>query len=195
MRVKVVVVVDTQADFMNPDGALAVAGADALAAPMGEWLRGLAPADTAAVLFTFDTHFVETYASSPEAAQFPIHCVRGTPGWHNVLDPACIDSAIPTYRLEKGVFAMWEEPGLKVQPMHGGAPVDRDGFFRTLRERGVEEATVIGVAADYCVRWAIDGLVECGFRVTVPQALTRGIARPIEQVLAEDFADQAVRLG
>ena len=44
MHVRVVVVVDTQADFMNPDGALAVAGADALAAPMGEWLRGLAPA-------------------------------------------------------------------------------------------------------------------------------------------------------
>ena len=53
---------------------------------------------------------------------------------------------------------------------------------------------VIGVAADYCVRWAIDGLVERGFRVIVPQALTRGIARPIEQVLAEDFAREAVAL-
>jgi nicotinamidase/pyrazinamidase len=111
MRVKVVVVVDTQADFMNPDGALAVAGADALAAPMGEWLRGLAPADTAAVLFTFDTHFAETYASSPEAAQFPIHCVRETPGWHNVLDPGCVNSAIPTYRLEKGSSPCGKSPG------------------------------------------------------------------------------------
>ncbi len=43
-------------------------------------------------------------------------------------------------------------------------------------------------------QWAIDGLVERGFRVSVPQALTRGIARPIEQVLAEDFAGQAVAL-
>jgi nicotinamidase/pyrazinamidase len=90
---------------------------------------------------------------------------------------------------------MWEEPGLKVEPMHGGVPVDKGGFFRTLRERGVEEATVIGVAADFCVRWAIDGLVERGFRVIVPQALTRGIVRPIEQVLAEDFAAHAVALG
>lgn len=191
---KVVVVVDTQADFMNPDGALAVAGADALAAPMAEWLASLAPEETAAVLFTFDTHFADTYPSLPEAQQFPIHCVRETQGWQNVLDPEAVDPAIPTYRLEKGVFAMWEEPGLRVEPVRDGVSADRDAFFRDLRARGVEEAMVIGVAADYCVRWAIDGLVERGFRVSVPQALTRGIARPIEQVLAEDFAGQAVAL-
>jgi nicotinamidase/pyrazinamidase len=195
MRVKVVLVVDTQADFMDPDGALAVVGADVLAEPMAAWLAGLSPADTAAVLFTFDTHFAETYASLPEAAQFPIHCVRETAGWQNVLDPEGIDPLIPVYRLEKGVFAMWEEPGLELQPVAGGANADRDAFFADLRESGVEDATVIGVAADYCVRWAIDGLVARGFRVTVPQALTRGIARPIEQVLAQDFAGEAVRLG
>lgn len=192
---KVVVVVDTQADFMNPDGALAVADADALAAPMTAWLQALDPEDTAAVLFTFDTHFADTYPSTAEAQQFPIHCVRETPGWHNVLDPAAVNPAIPAYRLEKGVFAMWEEPHLRVEPLAGGASLDRDAFFRDLHARGVEEAVVIGVAADYCVRWAIDGLVARGFRVTVPQALTRGIARPIEQVLAEDFAGQAVALA
>ena len=78
--------------------------------------------------------------------------------------------------------------------MREGVSADRDAFFRDLRARGVEDAVVIGVAADYCVRWAIDGLVERGFRVIVPQALTRGIARPIEQVLAEDFAREAVAL-
>ncbi|MFV0624599.1 cysteine hydrolase family protein [Sphingomonas sp. ac-8] len=192
---KVVVVVDTQADFMNPDGALAVAGADALAAPMAAWLKALAPADTAAVLFTFDTHDVDTYPGSAEAEQFPIHCVRDTPGWRNLLDPARVDPAIPSYRLEKGVFAMWEEPDLRAEPIAGGDSVDRDAFFAELRAAGVEEAVVIGVAADYCVRWAIDGLVARGFHVTVPAALTRGIARPIEQVVAEDFAGQPVALG
>ena len=192
---KIVIVVDTQADFMNPDGALAVGGADALAGPMGAWLGALRPDDTAAVLFTFDTHFADTYPLSEEAKEFPIHCVRETAGWHNVLDAAQIDPAIPTWRLEKGVFAMWQEEGLTVEPMGGGAPIDRDIFFSDLKASGVEEAIVIGVAADYCVRWAIDGLVERGFRVTVPPALTRGIARPIEQVIAEDFAGRDVALG
>lgn len=192
---KIVIVVDTQADFMNPDGALAVAGADILAGPMNAWLGALRPDDTASVLFTFDTHFADTYPLSEEAKEFPIHCVRETPGWRNVLDPGLVDPAIPTWRLEKGVFAMWQEDGLSVEPIGGGAPVDRDAFFRDLKASGVEEATVIGVAADYCVRWAIDGLVERGFRVTVPEALTRGIARPINQVLAEDFAGKDVALA
>ena len=54
-----VIVVDTQADFMQADGALSVAGAEALKAPMQAWLASLSPADTAGILFTFDTHLPE----------------------------------------------------------------------------------------------------------------------------------------
>lgn len=192
---KIVIVVDTQADFMNPDGALSVTGADALAGPMNAWLAALRPEETAAVLFTFDTHFADTYPLSEEAKEFPIHCVRETPGWHNVLDAGRIDPAIPAYRLEKGVFAMWQEDGLSVEPIGGGAPIDRDAFFSDLKASGAGEAIVVGVAADYCVRWAIDGLVGRGFAVTVPEALTQGIVRPIDQVLRDDFAGQAVALA
>ncbi|QKS00650.1 hypothetical protein F9288_14230 [Sphingomonas sp. CL5.1] len=41
---------------------------------------------------------------------------------------------------------------------------------------------VIGVAADYCVRWAIDGLLTHEFDVSVPVGLTCGIDRQIETV-------------
>ena len=57
---------------------------------------------------------------------------------------------------------------------------------------GVTEVTVIGVAADYCVRWAVDGLLARGFAVTVPAALTRGIERQIEAVAGEDFAGEVL---
>ena len=193
VTLKIVVVVDTQADFMHPDGALSVAGADALAAPMARFLGTLDPADTAAVLFTFDTHHRDTYPLSAEAQQFPIHCVRGEPGWANVLSPDAVAASVPTYALEKGVFAMWEEDALRVEPIRPPGPAeDRDAFFAALRARGVDQAIVIGVAADYCVRWAIEGLVARGFHVSVPAALTAGIARPIEQVVAEEFAGRAV---
>lgn len=192
-----VIVVDTQGDFMHADGALAVAGADALAAPMRAWLEALDPRETAGVLFTFDTHEPDIYARSPEAEQFPVHCLRGTPGWQNVLDGAAIDPAIPVWRLEKGVFAMWEEPGLQLHDARrpDGPGVDRDAFFEDLKANHITDATVIGVAADYCVKWAIDGLVARGFAVTVPPALTRGIARQIDAVVAEDFADAPVAVA
>lgn len=189
-----VIVVDTQADFMNADGALSIDGAEALIAPMQAWLASLRPTETAGVLFTFDSHFADTYRRSVEAEQFPIHCVYRTPGWENVLDPDAIDPAVAVYRLEKGVFDMWAEPDLAVAAVATGKKVARDAFFAQLKAGGATEVTVIGVAADYCVRWAIEGLVARGFAVEVPTGLTRGIARPIEQVVADDFADAPVRL-
>ncbi|RSV40278.1 isochorismatase family protein [Sphingomonas sp. ABOLE] len=190
-----VIVVDTQADFMHADGALSVAGAEALIGPLRAWLADLDPAETAGVLFTFDTHAAERFAGSPEAEQFPLHCERGSPGWENVLDMAAVAPGIPVYRIEKGVFDMWAEPDLVIEAIGSHEAQPRDAFFAALRAEGITELTVIGVAADYCVRWAIDGAVAHGFTVEVPAALTRGIARPIAQVLAEDFAGKPVRLS
>jgi len=185
-----VVVVDTQWDFMAGEGALSVAGADALVAPMQAWLSALTPDEVAGVLFTFDTHFAETYAASPEAQMFPIHCVRGTRGWGNMLDVALVDPAIPAWRIEKGVFDMWAEPGLAIEDGRDAErpTIEREAFFADLAARSVTDVTVIGVAADYCVRWAVDGLIAHGFAVTVPAGLTRGIERQIDAVAAEDFA-------
>ena len=192
-----VVVVDTQWDFMAGEGALSVAGAAALVAPMQAWLSALQPADVAGVLFTFDTHFRETYAASPEAAMFPIHCVRDTPGWANMLDIALLDLAIPAWRIEKGVFDMWAEPGLAIEDARDPAApsIPREAFFGSLAKQQTTDVTVIGVAADYCVRWAVEGLVERGFAVTVPAGLTRGIERQIDTVAAEDFAGRRLTIS
>ena len=53
----------------------------------------------------------------------------------------------------------------------------------------------MGVAADYCVRWAVEGLIERGFRIAVIPSLTRGIARPMENVAAEEWAGCPVTLS
>jgi nicotinamidase/pyrazinamidase len=192
-----VIAVDVQRDFMAADGALPVPGAEALIAPIGDWLAGLRPEETAGILFTFDTHRPDLYAGSAEAEQFPLHCVHGSPGWALTIDPARVDPAIPLYRLEKGVFAMWAEPDLAIEDMRNPSapPRPRDAFFASLRAQGVTEVTVIGVAADYCVRWAIDGLVERGFRVEVPARLTRGIGSEIEAVARESWPAGAVGIA
>ena len=187
---KFVIVVGTQRDFMAADGALSVAGAEALVPAAERFLAELRPEDTAGILFTYDTHEPEVYAASPEAEQFPPHCVRGSAGWDNMLSPDAVDPAIPVYRLEKGVFDMWAEPdtALRDERRAEAPPLHRDDFFDQLRHDGVREVTVIGVAADYCVKWAVEGLLARGFHVTVPESLTRGIARQIRDVAAEDFA-------
>ncbi len=191
-----VIVVDTQRDFMLANGALSIAGAEALIGPMQDWLADLRPSETAGVLFTFDTHDPEIYAASPEAEAFPPHCLRGSGGWENVLDVALIDPAIPVWRIEKGVFDMWAEDGLTIgNARNPAAPaIPRDDFFDALKAQGACEVAVIGVAADYCVRWAIDGLLAREFDVFVPAALTRGIDRQIEAIASEDFSGRALSL-
>ncbi|QNQ10021.1 cysteine hydrolase family protein [Sphingomonas alpina] len=191
-----VVVVDVQGDFINPSGALPVAGAEALIAPMTAWLRALRPDDTAGVLFTADTHVPEIYARSEEAKEFPPHCMRGTPGWAPLLDPAAVDPAIRCYRLEKGVFDMWAEADVVIESIgKAEVRVPRDAFFARLKQDGVDHVRVIGVAADYCVRWAVEGLIERGFKVTIPGALTRGIVRQIDAVAAEEWAQADVSIS
>ena len=39
---------------------------------------------------------------------------------------------------------------------------------------------IIGVAADFCVKWAADGFLARGFNVESPRRLTRGIVRDID---------------
>lgn len=177
-----VIVVDMQRDFVMASGALPVPDAEAIVAPMRQWLAALDPAQTAGVLMTFDTHVPDVYAASAEGREFPIHCVHGTAGWGSVLDGVPIDPAIPVHVLEKGVFDMWAEPGLAVRERAGGASVDRDVFFARLAASGVSEVTVVGVAADYCVRWAAEGLLARGFAVELPISLTRGIGQGIDAV-------------
>lgn len=189
------IVVDMQRDFVASDGALPVPGGDAIVMPLAAWLAGLRAEDTAGVLFTADTHVPAVYALSEEAKQFPPHCEVGTSGWALVVDPAVVDPAIPCYRLEKGVFDMWAEPGLVMERLGTGERIDRDAFFAALHRSGVGQIEVVGVAADYCVRWAVEGLLARDFRVTVLAALTRGIARPIEAVATEEWPGAAVTIG
>ena len=190
-----VIVVDMQRDFVAADGALPVAGAEDLIVPTQSWLALLRPDETAGVLFTQDTHDPDIYAQSKEAEQFPLHCKRGTPGWELVIDPAALDPAIPCYALEKGVFDMWAEPGLRIHQFDSPGAGDRDAFFVQLHAIGVEEVVVVGVAADYCVRWAVEGLIKRGFRVTVPTDLTRGIVRQIDSIAVNEWAGFQVALA
>jgi nicotinamidase/pyrazinamidase len=191
-----VMVVDTQRDFMLAQGALHVPGAEARIQPMRTWLAARDPRRTLGVLFTFDTHEPASYAHSAEAQEFPLHCVRGTPGWENLFTPDLIHPDIPVWRMEKGRFNLWTEPELMLDDARrpGTLALPRDPFFDQLFAHATQHVTVIGVAADYCVRWAIEGLMARGFTITVPAALTCGINQQIAQVAAQHFPEGRLRI-
>ncbi len=192
-----VINVDFQGDFVFKGWALPVDGAEDLIIPMKNYLYNLDPAKCAGVLNTFDTHTPEQYNGSEEQKSFPnIHCELGTPGWESVVDlDEIAKTEVPTYTLKKGVFNMWEEETSFVCKYNYHAvpaidmPTPRDEFFANLKKQGVREIVVVGVAADFCVKQAIDGLLARGFHVTVLKHLTKGIFKDISQVASsEEYA-------
>lgn len=179
---KFVIVVDMQKDFVDANGKLYVKGSADIVKPVNDYLANLNPNEVVGVLFTYDTHSEDTYLTSEEAKQFPPHCYKGTDGWELGVDKTLVRPEIPVFTLEKNVFNMWEESELIINDYRLKIVVtnhDRDYFFKNI---GVTNVDVVGVASDFCVKWAIDGLLDRGFNVTVPRALVKGIFETIDEV-------------
>jgi nicotinamidase/pyrazinamidase len=155
---RALVIVDFQNDF-TPGGALAVPGGDAIA---GRVNALAASGDFVFVVATRDWHPADHGSFAAQGGPWPEHCVQGTPGadFHPALERAHVDAVIET-----------------------GQDTDDDGYSgfagtglaALLREHGIAELTVVGLATDYCVKHtALDGLRE-GFHVTVDGAAVRGV--------------------
>jgi len=92
---------------------------------------------------------------------------------------------------------MWAEPGMTLRYARdqSATPILRDRFFDGLGQVGVKTVTVVVGATDYCVRWAIEGLIARGFKVELRASLTRGIAKTAEEAAKDWFSDKALDLA
>ena len=155
---RALVIVDFQNDF-TPGGALAVTGGDEIA----ERLNALAASgDYELVVATRDWHPPDHGSFTERGGTWPVHCVADSPG--AALHPA-LDTAVIDVILDKG-----QDPATE-----GYSGFEMTGLEGLLRERGVDELTVVGLATDYCVKnTALDAL-RLGFRVTVDPAGVRGV--------------------
>ncbi len=146
--------VDTQIDFVEPEGALYVPGAERLKPAFARLLEA-ARRHGRPVVASADAHPPD----DPEFAVFPPHCLAGSPGQRRVPETApatarTIDAAGreiggsgETVILEKVAFDLFTNPAAA----------------RVLEATGARTAIVFGVALDYCVRAAALGLRERGY--------------------------------
>jgi nicotinamidase/pyrazinamidase len=153
------IIVDYQNDFARPDGALSVPAGEEVADHINALARS---GDYELVLATRDWHPPEHGSFTEQGGIWPVHCVRGTPGaeLHPALDTGPLDAVV-----DKG-----QDPGTE-----GYSAFDGTALAETLRARGVDAVTVVGLATDYCVKnTALDALRE-GFAVRVDRAGIRGV--------------------
>jgi nicotinamidase/pyrazinamidase len=153
---KALLIIDFQNDFTS-GGALEVPGGDEI----GEPVKRLA--DRFDLVFaTRDWHPPDHASFETEGGPWPVHCVRNTPGaqFHPAMEEVEVDAVVDVGR------------GRDDQGYSG---FEKSDLARLLRDHGVDEVYICGLATDYCVRAsAIDACKE-GFDVTVVEDAVRAV--------------------
>lgn len=181
---KALILVDIQRDFM-PGGALAVDGGDEI---LGGVSRLIERRAFDVIVATQDWHPPghASFASAHEGKQpfdtiglyghtqtlWPDHCLQGTPGaaLHPGLDWNAVDAIV-----RKGTDRECDSYSAfrnNWNPDHQRPPTGLAGY---LRERGVGEVAVCGLARDVCVRWTAADAADAGFRTRFLWNLTRAV--------------------
>ncbi|HYM78219.1 MAG TPA: isochorismatase family cysteine hydrolase [Candidatus Dormibacteraeota bacterium] len=157
--------VDVQADFVLPGGKLYVPGAEKLLPN----IRRLTDAARHGKVFLV-SHGDFHAPNDPEFKIFPPHCVKGTDGAE--LVPEALTEKVARVPNDASAtlprdFSPYQQVLLEKQTLnifesrHAGELVQRLG--------NQAEFVVFGVVTEYCVGFAVKGLLERGRRVAVVQ--------------------------
>ena len=182
---RALIIVDVQNDFCE-GGSLAVTGGSAVARGITELLAG--QPDYAHVVATKDFHIDpgEHFSDTPDyKVSWPRHCVAGTPGadFHPLFDPGVVEA----------VFAK----GHYSAAYSGFEGTDDEGTTLAdwLRDRGVDEVDVVGIATDYCVKATAADAAKAGFDTRVLLDLTAGVAPESTTKAVEDLRAEGVEVS
>ena len=162
--VRALVIVDVQNDFCE-GGSLAVAGGGEVARAISRYLES---SGYDYVIASRDFHIDpgRHFSAHPDFVNsWPRHCVVGTGGadFHPDLDTTHIETVFSKGAHEAAYSAF------------DGADEAGTPLAAWLRERGVDELDVVGIATDYCVRATTISAAQEGFRTRALLGMTAGV--------------------
>ncbi len=173
-------IVDVQNDFC-PGGALAVAQGDKVVPVLNRYI-GIFSRDKNLVIASRDWHPRRTKHFKESGGPWPIHCVQNTAG---AAFPPALKLPPRTIVVSKGVDP--DEDGYSAfQAVDGRGRPLRD----ILKDAGVTELWIGGLATDYCVKASVlDGVKH--FRVNLLMDAIKGVElnpgdsqKAVEEMLA-----------
>jgi nicotinamidase/pyrazinamidase len=182
---RALIIADVQNDFCE-GGSLAVAGGTAVARAISRYLAD--GPGYAHVVATKDFHIDpgEHFSESPDyVASWPRHCVVGTPGadFPPEFDPAGVE-AVFTKGHHSAAYSGFE-----------GTDENGTTLADWLRQRGVDEVDIVGIATDYCVVATATDATEAGFSTRVLLDLTAGVAPESTAKAVEDMRAVGVEVA
>jgi nicotinamidase/pyrazinamidase len=156
----VLLVVDVQNDFADPDGSLYVRGGEQVVPLANAEISGALEAG-ATVVYTQDWHPPSTPHFQKDGGIWPVHCVQGT--WGAELHR---DLEVAGEVVRKGEDGRDGYSGFSARdPVRGDVAATRLGSV--LRAAGAERLVVLGLATDYCVAETVLDARREGYPVVV----------------------------
>jgi nicotinamidase/pyrazinamidase len=155
---RALLIIDFQNDFTG-GGALAVPDGDAIAPRLNELIDS---GDFDLIVATRDWHPADHASFREQGGPWPPHCVQGTRG-------AELNDALHADRVDAIVDAGYRAD------LEGYSGFEATDLAALLREHGVDEVTIVGLATDYCVKQTAADALREGFSVSVDREAIRGI--------------------
>ena len=182
--------VDVQRDFVLPGGKLYVPGAEKLL-PNIKRLTDAARQGKVFLVSHGDFHA----PNDPEFQIFPPHCVKGTQG--SELVPEAITGQVlqvpnePEAKIPEDL-SPYQQILLEKQTLSIFESRHAEELVRKLGSHA--EFVVFGVVAEYCVSFAVKGLLERGRRVAVVQDAIETLKREDGEKAVAEFQRLGARL-
>jgi nicotinamidase/pyrazinamidase len=186
---KALLVVDVQNDFCE-GGSLAVSGGAAVAKKISDYLRS---SDYDLVVASRDWHdsnnnnsghFADSNSEPDYKTSWPIHCVAKSDGanYHPNLELDLI-----------------QEHVYKGQGAHGysafeGVTEDGGTLEELLKQKGIRQLDVVGIATDHCVLASALDAKKLGLNVRVISSLTAGVAPESTERAIDSLIDSGVEV-
>lgn len=193
--------VDTQVDFIRPDGKLHVSGAETIVGNLAA-LTNHAHANGIRIVGSSDSHAPtdDELSDTPDFVDtYPPHCLAGTPGQKRIPETALRDTLVvePDDATAKILARL---------PAHDGDILFHKRYFDVFTNPNVgpvvdalaiDEVVLYGVALDVCNRYAVEGLLERypGLPITVVTDAVRAINEDRRGELLGDWQRRGVRLA
>jgi nicotinamidase/pyrazinamidase len=159
--------VDTQFDFMKPEGTLYVPGAETIIEKVSD-VRKFALQKGYSIIADIDWHSLsnEEISESPDFNKtFPPHCMAGSPGSERLgylgdvpIEHAEVDE-MPAEKLKKLVEKEQFHVVIRKESIDA---FDNPNTDKLVEFADPEAVVVFGVALDFCVKYVLQGLAKHG---------------------------------
>ncbi len=167
---RALIVVDVQNDFVDPEGGLTVKDASSVVPSINAMISA-ARDDDRLIVYTQDWHPGVTPHFAKDGGIWPVHCVADS--WGAQFYPG-LEVVSDARVVKKGTGGEDGYSGFSVRDPETEAESDT-AMESILKQHGIDEVEIVGIATDYCVKETALDARRRGFKTAVYRNCMKGV--------------------